>query len=368
MCVITSGNRLACGLLPSLAMTIAQIKNRSTDPCLSVSTASLDNQVMWNLFGFLAFSITENLFAQSSEKTIRKEKEEMARTILVTAGTGKIAQYLIPLLSQAGVRVKALVHSQRGADEVGEHGVEPIVGDFFDDHSVRQAVQGVDSIMLITPAASDSVEMVNQVLAAAKRAESPHIVRLSVLNAAPDAPSDNARQHYYGELAVRRSGLPWTILRPNFFMQNLLASAGSIASEGKLVYGMGDGRIGMIDARDIAEAAFAVLTGGDHDGKTYSLTGPEAISMHTVAGALGNALDSNVQYTPVAPEQISATLKNYGLGDWYAQTMADYQRAYESGWGEIVTEDIPNLCAHPARSIEQFAHEIFAPAVVVTSH
>ncbi len=335
---------------------------------MTAQVAAFDTDPRLDIFGLILMSMADIGPSFPKSKPIFKERSRMAHTVLVTAATGKIAEYLIPQLTQSGFRVKALVHNQRGVGEIAGQGVECIVGGFFDTEAIKRAVHGVDSIVLITPATSDSVEMVNQILSEARMQGSPHVVRVSVIHASQSAPSDNARQHFFGEMAVRQSGLPWTILRPNFFMQNFLSSANTIISEGAFFYGMDQGRLGMIDVRDIADSISAILAGENHNGKTYSLTGPESVTMMHVAEALSKELESPVKYVPVKPERVASSLRTIGFDEWYARAMADYNRAYASGWGDIVTNTIFELCGHKPRSIEEFAHEIFAHLVTIPAH
>src|SRR5208283_805901 len=113
-----------------------------------------------------------------------------------------------------------------------------------------------------------------------KKAGKPYVVRLSVIKAAPDAPTANARLHDQTEKELKGSGLPVVLLRPHYFMQNIFGSAQGIAKDGVFYQGMGEARLDMIDVRDIADSAAGVLLDPKHAGTTYTLTGPASITWH----------------------------------------------------------------------------------------
>jgi uncharacterized protein YbjT (DUF2867 family) len=122
-----------------------------------------------------------------------------------------------------------------------------------------------------------------RLLAQAKESgNDPRVVRLSVHQASHEGPTRISRQHAEIEDELRASGLPYTFLRPQFFMQNTLATARTVASGGEIYQPFKDGKLGMIDARDIGEVAAKVLTEKGHEGKVYTLTGPAAISLSTM--------------------------------------------------------------------------------------
>jgi uncharacterized protein YbjT (DUF2867 family) len=284
-------------------------------------------------------------------------------TILVTGATGTIGSLLVEALSKEGARVRAMAHSQDKAAVLSRGGIETVTADFEQRETLNKALAGVQRVFLLTPSNPRADIWAGNVIAAAGEAGQPYIVRLSVAKAAPDAPTDNTRRHYKTEEDLRASGLPYAILRPHYFMQNLLRSAGAIASEGALHMGMGEARMGMIDVRDIVDSAVQVLADRTYSGRIYTLTGPASITLHTVAKALSDAIGRPVQYAPVPPEAVRDSILKMGGGQWLAEVMRDYARAYAAGWGDYTTDTVHTLTGHGARSIEQFAREVFAPAL-----
>jgi len=152
-------------------------------------------------------------------------------------------------------------------------------------------------------------------------------------------------------------------LRPHYFMQNILGSAQSIATDGVFYQEMREARLAMIDVRDIADSATKVMIDRSHAGRTYTLTGPDSITWNTVAQAFAAALGRPVKYIPVPPEAVADSIREMGRGEWAAGVLRDYCATYGSGWGDFVTDDVQKLTGHPARSIEQFAREVLGPAL-----
>ena len=146
-------------------------------------------------------------------------------------------------------------------------------------------------------------------------------------------------------------------------MQNVFGSAESIMKSGTMFQAMGDGRLGFIDVRDIADVATAVLLDRAWDRGIYELTGPASLSFHDVARELSGALGRDVKYVPITPDQLRETIVKMGWGEWGADVMADYSAAYAKGWGDFTTTFVEKISGHPARSFAQFAREVLAPAL-----
>src|SRR5689334_4371945 len=185
----------------------------------------------------------------------------MADTIvLVTGATGTVSTALLATLKgKRGIKVRALVHDPAKGEALEKDGYEVVVGDLEEPDTLVGAFDGVDVLWLLTPASALEPSMGSNAVAAAKRAKVKHIVRNSAIKAAHDAPNRNGRLHAQVEDAIKASDIAWTILRPHYYMQNLLSSAGSVASDGMLYMNMGEAPAGMIDARDVGVLAARVI-------------------------------------------------------------------------------------------------------------
>ena len=288
----------------------------------------------------------------------------MGETFLITGATGGTSGLVLAALRARGANVRALVRDETKASRLADLGATLVLGDFNDPSSLARAIEGVTSVFLLTPPRQDDLTMVERFLAASTESRArPRVVRLSAIKACEGGPTESSRSHGRIDSALVNSGLPYTILRPSFFMQNFLGSAETIAATGALVQGAGEGRIGFIDVRDIADVATAVLLDRSWDRGIYDLTGPATLSFHEVARELGAALARDVKYTPVTPEQIRKSIVDMGWGDWSANLMADYSRAYASGWGDFTTSFVEKITGNAPRTLADFAREVFAPKV-----
>jgi uncharacterized protein YbjT (DUF2867 family) len=287
----------------------------------------------------------------------------MSQKILVTGATGTTASLVAAQLRRKGVAVRALVRDAKKGEPLAAQGVELALGDFETAASLDAALEGITSVFLVTPPHPDASAMVDRFLAAATKSPlRPRIVRLSAIKGSDQGPTDNTRTHGRADRAIQDSGLPYVILRPNYFMQNLFGSAESILAQGMMFQGTGDGRLGFIDVRDIADVATAALLDTQWDRGIYELTGPESISYADVAKLLGEALGREVKYVPVTPEQVRESIVKRGWGEWAAGIMADYSAAYAKGWGDFTTTFVEKIAGHPARSYATFLREVFVPA------
>ena len=282
--------------------------------------------------------------------------------VLVTGATGNTGSILVPALREAGVDVRALVRDESKAQPLEEIGVEIVIGDLDRPETIAPALEGVDKIYLLTWNGPTQEQQAENVINVAAKAGDPHIVRHSMWGSEK---SRIIQQGYRVEQAVKSSGLPWTLLKPTFFMQNTMMAAQSIASDGVIYWDMDDGKLGMIDLRDGADSAFAVLTGSGHEGKRYILTGPQAISFHEVAATFSKVLGKDVKYVKVPHEAGVQSMIGMGFPEWIAQGYGELNEGFSENFANRVADNVETLTGHPARSFEQFARDfaqIFVPA------
>jgi uncharacterized protein YbjT (DUF2867 family) len=279
-----------------------------------------------------------------------------AGKILITGATGNVGSAVLDNLGTTDVGLRALAHDESKARSLRDRGVEAIVGDFLQPETLSPALEGVGTVLLVTPIHPEQVTQASNVIKAAKESGNDlRIVRLSVHQAFHQAPARNSRQHAEIEDELASSGLPYTLLRPTTFMQNTLMAARTVASEGRIYQPFKDGRLGMIDARDIGEVAAKVLTEEGHEGEVYTLTGPAAISFYNVAQALSEVLGKEVSYVPIPLEKAKEAMLDMGLSEWRADVLIEYAKAHSEGYSDFTTKDVERLTGHPATSYKEFA-------------
>jgi len=287
----------------------------------------------------------------------------MIKRILVTGATGNIGSLVVNGLLQKGAEVRVFVRDRSKAISLFGDKVEIFEGDFSNQNALNEAASGIDAMLAITPPNPDAVIQGEALLKAALNSGSPHYVRISAIGAASNAPTENGRLHFQSDEALKNSGLPYTILRPHFFMQNLFMSVDTIKSEGNMYMGMGEGKLGLIDVRDIVDCCEEILLNRSHIGKTYTPTGPESISFSEIAKVMSKSLGKQVNYIPVPIEAVGEAILNAGWGEWGAQVMMDYSKAYSEGWGDFVNDDVEAITGHKSRSFQEFFDEVMSFAV-----
>ena len=122
-------------------------------------------------------------------------------------------------------------------------------------------------------------------------------------------------------MEIVSSGIPYTILRPHFFMQNLLMTIPTITEQGNMYWAMGEGKLGLIDIRDIADCAAAIIINGGHVGKIYTPTGPESLTFNDIAGIISESLGRTVNNINVPFEAVHDAICKMGGSEWMAELM-----------------------------------------------
>jgi uncharacterized protein YbjT (DUF2867 family) len=277
--------------------------------------------------------------------------------ILIVGATGLVGSATLRQLTARGVPVRALVRSAEKAAALTGPGVETVVGDLEQPASLDGALDGVTRALLISPLHLRQVEWQGNFVESARRAGAVHIVKLSGLGTAPDSPLRSGRWHAQTERHIADAGLPFTCLHPPFFMQNLLRSAAVIAAQGVLVAAMQTGKIAMVDARDVAAVAVAALTSDGHVGKTYTITGPEALSFQEIAQKLAAATDRRVSYQDVPLASVRQELVAAGLPAWLVEVRMEFATALRDGYAATVTDTVQAVTGQPARTFDTFVRE-----------
>jgi len=220
----------------------------------------------------------------------------------------------------------------------------------------RQApdFSGVDKVFLLSPTdAASELAIVEE----AKRAGVKHIVKLSVYGAEEEG-FEFARIHRSVEKAIEQSGLAWTFIRPNGFMQNMANYNGAtIKSQGAFYGSAGAGRVSHVDVRDIAAVAVAALTQPGHENKSYTLTGPEAITYDEVASKISAAAGREVKYVDLPPDQLRQGMTSAGVPGEYADKLLDLNRYYKEDRMSDVTGDVKQVTGRDARSFNDYVRD-----------
>ena len=273
--------------------------------------------------------------------------------ILVTTA-GKVGGEASRLLAERGEPVRVLVRDPAKAPVLQQAGIEVAIGDLAVPGTLDQALQDVTAVILVSPAVP-AQEIA--VIEAAARAGASHVVKVTS-KASADSPIARRRGQAAIEAALTASGLGWTLLRNNGYMQNFLMMAPAIARTDSFAAATGDGRVGHIDARDVGAVAAAIAAApASHAGRTYWPTGPESLSSGEVAVILSKVLGREITFRPITFEEQRQAMISAGLPEPVAEDNARALALSAGGEADYVTTDVPDILGRPARSFEQFATE-----------
>jgi uncharacterized protein YbjT (DUF2867 family) len=272
--------------------------------------------------------------------------------ILVTGASGTVGSEVVKALQRAKAKFKV---ADRAPGKSKVAGVEAVLFDYQNPATFAPALAGVEKIFLLSPNGRTDLEA--GVVDAAKKAGIKHIVKLSVY----DADGEQfifARGHRAAEKYIEASGVPYTFLRPNGFMQNYATSFGAtIKSQGAFYLPMADARVSTIDVRDIAAVAAAALTDPGHENTIYTLTGPEALTNAEIAQKISAAIGKTVKYVPVPDNDAAKGMKTSGLPEPAVNAIIDLMHYYVAGKAARVTNDVERVAGKKPITFDQFAKD-----------
>jgi uncharacterized protein YbjT (DUF2867 family) len=277
--------------------------------------------------------------------------------ILLTGPTGTVGTALVDELADRA-RARALVRTRAAAETLRRRGIEPVLGSFEDAASLDAALDGVDTLFLLSPpGAADMAAVQRAVVDRAASAGVHRVVKLSSIAADEQTHASIVQAHGDVERHIEASGLAWTHVRPHWFMQNELGQADAIAATGTL-HAPDVGRISLVDARDVAAVVAEVLTTEGHEERAYLVTGPEALSYADIAATVAAATGARIEWKPVTLEQARASMLEGGLppvlADGFTEILARYR---DGGVTATVSPDVARLLGRTPRRFADFAAE-----------
>jgi uncharacterized protein YbjT (DUF2867 family) len=275
--------------------------------------------------------------------------------ILVTGATGTSGSEIVKALQNKAQRIRVLARNPEKAAALGED-IDIARGDLTDPASLDAAMEGVEKALLLTPSNPRLPEMESNFIDAAKRANVRHLVKFSVYLADPQSPMRFMRQHAEIESKLKASGIAWTMLRPTFFMQNLLDLAGMIKS-GAIYMPTGNGRASYVDVRDIAAVAATALSESGHEGQTYPITGPQSVSYADIAAIFSRVLGREIKHVDVPPEAAKQALMQAGIPEWSADGINELNAGVKAGQFDHVFDTVTKVARKEPINLEQFIAE-----------
>jgi uncharacterized protein YbjT (DUF2867 family) len=287
---------------------------------------------------------------------------------LVCGATGNTGSGVAASLLAQGRRVRALVHDEAKADSLRSQGAQIAVADLDRPESLSDdLLDGVTAVYFVTWNGPTALQQSRNLLQTIKRSgRTPHIVRLSGYG--------TLESRIISDLAtcedeLKASGLPWTIVKPTFFMQNVMMAAPTVRDHGRIYLDWGHGKAGMIDVRDVVDCVVGALTAETDavQNETFVITGPAPIGFADVAAILSRVIGREVQYVPVPHQAAIDSMIAMGVPSWIAEGYGELDAGFEQGFADLTTTNVHALSGHEPREFEQFARDfahVFTPSLV----
>jgi uncharacterized protein YbjT (DUF2867 family) len=277
--------------------------------------------------------------------------------VLVTGATGHTGSTVLEQLDGRGVVVRAMVRSSKDSVRLPNTSATVVVGNFDDPRSLDAALEGVTCAYLVTPSSPDAETQQVRFAERAAAAGVRHLVKLSQLAADEASPVRFLRYHAAVERRIRELGIGFTFLRPNLYFQGLLAFQPMIAAQGQFVAPIGDARVSAVDVRDIAAVAAITLTDEGHNGKTYTITGPGAVTHTEMASALSEAIGRPVAFVDTPSAAFAGALKAAGVSPWQADGLVEDYAHYARGEADAVSPHVREVTGVEPRGVGRFAQD-----------
>ncbi|HEV2317123.1 MAG TPA: SDR family oxidoreductase [Thermoplasmata archaeon] len=277
-------------------------------------------------------------------------------SIVVTGSTGRVGTALLRGLSGRGIPVRALTrHPDR---QPTQPGVDWVFADLTEPSTLPPAMEGCRELFVLTSNDDRMLEAQLNAITAATSAGVDHVVKQSALGASDHSKSTIGRWHYEVEKALISSGMGWTILRPHYFMDNLLSEAESLRTTSELRSPVGPGRVPFIDSADIGAVAAALLAKSDHRSEKIVLTGGQALNYEEVAVEMSQSFGRTIRYREESMEEAGERLAARGIPPREVQSMLalwSYQRA--GGPTAQISPSVPQILGRDPRTMRQFLDE-----------
>ena len=277
----------------------------------------------------------------------------MTGPILVIGATGTVGSEVVKALREHNADIRAATRTP----EKTIPGAKTVLFDFDKPLSIPKAFIGVEKVFILTPFDEKMVLQTRTIVNAAKNAHVKYIVKLSAVGA--DKPQGSlSKWHHDAEQAIIESGIPYTILRANGFMQNFSTTmAAQIKFEGKIYAPAGDAKVSFIDVRDIADAAAHAFLKEGHKNKIYTLTGPQSLTMKEIAEFFSDVLGKPITYVPLTDVQARDAYAKAHLPEWMSDALIDLYKFYRAGGGAAVSKDVQTLTNRVPVNFRSFIEE-----------
>ncbi|MFT5593771.1 MAG: hypothetical protein ACI8SR_002157 [Oceanicoccus sp.] len=276
--------------------------------------------------------------------------------IIVTGATGNVGKEVVKKLLKSGEKFSALTRDVKAAQEKISSSVDWIFADFDDQLSLRSALEGVDKLVLITPAGESMEKNQLDIVRISNDLGVKKIVKLSGLGAGPNALIRLPKAHFKIEEEIINLGIDYAFVRPNLFMQ---VFTDAVQADGNIYAPAEGAKISLTDTNDIAEIIVSAVL-DKTDEKVIEITGPEAVTYEEVARKISETKGKPVKFVSVAPAQAKESMLGMGMSEWLVDAFLELFDIYRSGHGAAIL-DIPvkNILGRDATTLQSYVTETF---------
>jgi uncharacterized protein YbjT (DUF2867 family) len=276
--------------------------------------------------------------------------------ILLTGATGKTGGAAAKAIAAAGQKARVVTRDAAKASQLAALGHEIAVGDVGDENFLKDAMRGIDRAFILLPNTERQGAMEAQFTDIAKAAGVRHLVKISSIEAHAGIGARVPEMHAASEAHIKASGLAWTMVKPNFFMQTLLAAANGVKTRGELTMPVGSARVSMVDCRDAGAVIAKVLMEPGHEGQSYKLTGPESVDFTDIAARLGRALGKPVRFVDPPLAAYRENLLKAIPDAWRVDAVCEIFATTAKGQREIeaLTDTVQQVLGRSPTSLDTF--------------
>jgi len=276
--------------------------------------------------------------------------------ILITGASGTVGKAVLAKVARSGEKHRAMYRSKEEAAKAPA-GTEGIVADFSDKASLVAALRGVESVYLVCSPIPGLVQLEGNAIEASEAVGVRRIVLNSALGAG-DYGKSFPSWHRKVEDKLKATKMAHCIIRPNSFLQNVLTYyAPGIRAQGAFYGAMRNARTSYLDVRDIATVAAKALRSGEHEGKTYELNGPEALTCANVAEKISKHAGIAARYVDIPVEALRKAMLDQRMPEWQVTALLELQEYYTSGKGGTLDGVLEGLLGRPSITMDQFLEE-----------
>lgn len=275
--------------------------------------------------------------------------------ILLTGLSSNAGLRVARRLMKSGHSFTALVSDTDKYSELKSKKVTLVKGDLSRPESVKKAMDGIENALLLPPVSNNQFKVEKNFIDAAKKAGVKHVVKYSAIGADPKSPSNLLKFHGQSENYLKESGLRYTIIRPNIFMQNFVELYGQhIKKKREIRLPLKNAKCGYVDIRDTARFIRKVLTSNGNKNKTYTVTGTEALSCTEVTELFSEAMGKKISYTEIKPKEFKKDMMEAGLKESYAEAYTELYKLVREGLYSQVTDDIYKITDRQPHTFDEF--------------